>query len=125
MAQQFVINLSDRDLAILRHDLLDPEAWIMGAVVGKLASCTDRLIRDGSALLVADENVTSMPADRLALAATILEHPNYLDRRARDIARVVADHGYGILATDASVSALMALGLDETDARRRLALPEA
>jgi hypothetical protein len=79
-----LITLSPDDLAALRHDLLDPEAWIRTAVAEKIAACKRRMAQQAVAVLRADPAVTTMPAKDDELIAELVKRPDYKGRAARN-----------------------------------------
>lgn len=78
------INLSDDDLAVLQHDLVDPAEWIQQAVNSKVHKCRSRLINQELPKLIADPDVSDIPADESQLVKAIRTRPDYKDRKARD-----------------------------------------
>lgn len=76
------VELSGRDVAILKHDLKDIDEWVQRAVRGKVAACSTRLAQTGRALLAAD-GATMVPARDDDAIDAALAHPKYQNRAAR------------------------------------------
>ena len=79
------IPITDLELAVLKHDLIDPEQWLRDALKGKINNCRKRMERGEIDRLNADPTVTSIPKGN-ALVTNALANPNYKDRVARDAA---------------------------------------
>jgi len=84
MPTQFTVTVSDADLAILKHDLIDPEQWLRQAVTGKISACAKRLVAEARQVLEADPAVESMPAKPVALVAAYIARPGYKNRKAKE-----------------------------------------
>lgn len=80
---KITIDLSDLDVLALRHDLLDPEAWVRDAVRFKILACRERMAAAAIAALTADPKVKTMPADEDSLLDTLHKRTDYRDRAAR------------------------------------------
>ena len=78
------INLTALEEAILKNDLLDIEAWVRGALAGKINNCRKRMEAGEIARLQADPTVTSIPKNRDVLLEQAIASPSYKDRAARD-----------------------------------------
>lgn len=78
------IIITDTDLLVLQHDLLDPEDWVLKAVIGKVAACKKRLLRQWVPKLIEDPAVTQMPGEEAALIAMIVARPDYRNRVRRE-----------------------------------------
>jgi hypothetical protein len=84
MALTVTVNISDHDEKVLLHDLLDIDAWVQGAVAGKLNNCGKRMAQQATAVLKSDPSVETMPATDAGLQKALLERDDYKDRAARD-----------------------------------------
>ena len=78
------IELTDQQVACLLNDILNIEAWVTGAINGKLNNCKKRLIREWQPRLFDDPEVVTMPADESAFIDMVLARPDYKDRETRD-----------------------------------------
>ena len=83
--------ISTADLRCLSNDLLDVEAWVTGAIAGKVAACKSRLLDEWYPRLLADPDVPVIPGDEAALIALITRRSDYQDRRSRDAAAINAE----------------------------------
>lgn len=70
------IELSETEIKILEHDLLDVEQWVRQAVQGKINSCKKRMISPYKSPLVdlSDDEIVDQ----------ILQDPKYKNRVKRD-----------------------------------------
>jgi len=84
MPKRITINLSDADVMVLGHDLIDIDDWVQQAVAGKIASCAKRLAVEARQVLESDPAVESMPAKRAALVAAYIARPDYKNRKQRE-----------------------------------------
>jgi hypothetical protein len=86
MAITVTVNITDADQSILLNDLLDINAWVQAAVVGKVANSKTRMAEQASATLKADPSVSTMPATDDGLIEALLARDGYQNRAARDAA---------------------------------------
>lgn len=84
MPNRITIDLTDAEMAILAHDLLDPEQWIRDAVTGKITACMSRMAQEAQRILMADPAVTTMPTHPEAQIAELIKRPDYKTRKQRD-----------------------------------------
>ena len=84
MALVVVVNISNDEEACLLNDLLDIDDWVQKAVVGKIANCRKRFIREWQPKLFADPTVTTMPADEAGFITAVLARPDYKTRATRE-----------------------------------------
>lgn len=78
--------ISTADLRCLANDLLDIDAWVNGAIAGKVAACKSRLLDEWYPRLLADPDVPVIPGDESALIALITRRPDYQNRSSREAA---------------------------------------
>ena len=78
------IEISDSDVKCLENDLLDIEAWIQGAIDGKINNCKKRLLREWQTRLLADPTVQSVPGDEPGLIGYITRRADYQNRYQRE-----------------------------------------
>lgn len=83
MPKRIVIDLTDAEVTVLQHDLLDIDQWVRNAITGKVTACTKRLADEARRVLEADPAVTTMPAKPAALIAEYLKRPDYKNRVQR------------------------------------------
>lgn len=76
--------LTSIEETVLKNDLLDIQAWVDGAIDGKVANCKKRMIAEWRPILTADPDVESMPADDDKLIEVIVARDDYKDRAVRE-----------------------------------------
>ena len=86
MATTITVSISDADEKAMLNDLLDIDAWVQAAVVGKINNCKKRMAGQASAVLKADDSVESMPATDDGLITALLARDDYKNRAERDAA---------------------------------------
>ena len=77
--------LSDLDEKVLKNDLLDIQGWVDGAIEGKINNCKKRMLAEWQPKLLADPEVTSLPANEADLINLIVSRADYKDRASRDV----------------------------------------
>ena len=86
MALTITVDISDDDQKALLNDLLDIDAWVQAAVVGKINNCKKRMAASAAAVLKADASVETMPATDDGLISALLARDDYKNRAERDAA---------------------------------------
>ena len=86
MALTITVDISDADQKALLNDLLDIDAWVQAAVVGKINNCKKRMAIEATAVLKADASVETMPATDDGLITALLARNDYKNRAERDAA---------------------------------------
>ena len=86
MALTLTVNISDADEKAMLNDLLDIDAWVQAAVVGKINNCKKRMAIESTAILKADASVETMPATDDGLITALLARDDYKTRAERDAA---------------------------------------
>ena len=86
MALTITVEINDHDEKVLLNDLLDIDAWVQGAVIGKINNCGKRMAAQATAVLKSDASVETMPATDQGLQEALLARDDYKDRAARDAA---------------------------------------
>jgi hypothetical protein len=86
MAITITVSITDADQAVLLNDLLDIDAWVQAAVVGKVANCKTRMATEAASALKADPSISTMPATDDGLCAALMARDGYQNRAARDAA---------------------------------------
>ncbi len=76
--------LSSTEEAVLKNDLLDIQAWVDGAIDGKVSNCKKRMISEWLPKLYADDSVGSIPASEDEIVALIVARSDYKDRSSRE-----------------------------------------
>ena len=76
--------LTTTEESVLKNDLLDIQEWVNGAIDGKVNSCKKRMIAEWTPKLMADDSVSSIPANEDELIAMILARDDYKNRTERD-----------------------------------------
>ena len=84
MAVTITVNISDHNEKVLLHDLLDINPWVQAAVDGKINNCGKRMAAEATAVLKADNSVTSMPATDQGLQEALLARSDYKNRAQRE-----------------------------------------
>jgi hypothetical protein len=80
------VNINDADEKAMLNDLLDIDAWVQAAVVGKINNCKKRMANNATAVLKADASVEAMPATDDGLIDALLARDDYKNRAERDAA---------------------------------------
>jgi hypothetical protein len=80
----YTITINDTDLLALNNDLLDVDAWIQGAVTGKINACKKRMINEWQPIMFADDSVTSIPATQDEFITAVVARADYKNRADRD-----------------------------------------
>ena len=83
------MNIKSRTLTtteeqVLSNDLLDIQAWVDGAINGKINNCKKRMLQEWQPKLLADPAVTSLPATEEELLALIVARDDYKSRTERE-----------------------------------------
>ena len=76
--------LTTTEEQVLSNDLLDIQAWVDGAINGKINNCKKRMLQEWQPKLLADPAVTSLPATEEELIALIVARDDYKSRTERD-----------------------------------------
>ena len=76
----YTITINDTDLLALNNDLLDVDAWIQGAVTGKINACKKRMINEWQPIMFADDSVTSIPATQDEFIQAVVARADYKNR---------------------------------------------
>lgn len=84
MAITVTVEINDHDEKVLLNDLLDIDAWVQGAVSGKINNCGKRMAQQATAVLKSDASVETMPATDQGLQEALLARDDYKNRAARD-----------------------------------------
>jgi hypothetical protein len=82
------MNIKSRTLTtteeqVLGNDLLDIQAWVDGAINGKINNCKKRMLAEWQPKLLADPAVTSLPATEEELIALIVARSDYKNATTR------------------------------------------
>ena len=84
VGNKVIMEISDIDKKCLNNDLISIEEWIVSAIIGKINNCKKRLIREWHPKLMADADVTSIPASEEDFINMVTSRPDYKDRVQRD-----------------------------------------
>ena len=82
----YTVTTTAADETALNNDLLDKDAWIQAAVVGKVANCKKRMINTWRPIIFADDSVASIPANDDDFIALVVARDDYKTRAERDAA---------------------------------------
>lgn len=85
-----VVEISDADLAIVEHVVVEAQAWLAAAMAGKIAACKSRMAAEAMSVLSDDAAVDAMPASTDGLIAALQARPNYKNRAGREAVLVDA-----------------------------------
>jgi hypothetical protein len=80
----YTVTISAADETALDNDLLDKNAWIQAAVVGKISNCKKRMINTWRPIIFADDSVATIPANDDDFIALIVARDDYKTRAERD-----------------------------------------
>ena len=80
----YTVTITDADETALDDVLLDKNAWIQAAVVGKINNCKKRMINEWRPILFADDSVASVPANDDDFIAMIIARDDYKTRAERE-----------------------------------------
>lgn len=84
MPKKITITLTDAQVKLLEHELLDIDAWVQDAVNGRINYTVNVLADEAREVLTNDPTVDTVPADRDALIAAYTARPDYRNRKKRD-----------------------------------------
>ena len=80
----YTVTISAADETALDNDLLDKDAWIQAAVVGKINNSKKRMINEWRPILFADDSVASVPANDDDFIALVVARDDYKTRAERE-----------------------------------------
>ena len=83
MPKKIEINLTDDEIKILEHDLLDLDEWVKNAVKGKIENCKKRaaiVYRE----ILKTEGASMVPANDDVAAKQLFLRSDYENRKKRD-----------------------------------------
>ena len=75
-----IVNLSDFDKKVLKHELVDIQEWVQLALDGKINKVKKRLLKEAQDKLFSDENIENIPATISGSISLYLDRPYYQDR---------------------------------------------
>ena len=79
------IEIDDTDQLVLKNDLLDIDAWVQDAMIGKINNCWKRIQTEWTDKLMNDESFTdSIPSNKADFVTLVTSRSDYKDRKARD-----------------------------------------
>lgn len=84
MPKTISVTLTDAQVKVLEHELLDIDQWIKDAVTGRIDYAMNVLADEARIALMNDHAVDAMPAKRDALVAVYQSRPDYKNRKQRD-----------------------------------------
>ena len=79
--------LTNLEEAILMHELLDANAWVVGALDGKINNVKKRMLEEARRVLYADESVTQIPSSDDEIITMYVARDDYKTRAERDAER--------------------------------------
>ena len=79
------IKVNDTDQTVLKNDLLDIDAWVQDAMVGKINNAWKRMQQEWTTKLMNDDSFTdSIPSNKADFVTLVTARSDYKDRKARD-----------------------------------------
>jgi hypothetical protein len=78
------IDITSAERDCLLDAIPDIEAWVLGALRGKISKCEGRLITKWQPVLFADPEVPAIPASTDEFISTVMARPDYKNRAVRD-----------------------------------------
>ena len=86
------IEVDDTDQKVLKNDLLDIDAWVQSAMIGKINNCWKRMQQEWTTKLMNDESFTdSIPSNKADFVTLVTSRSDYKDRKARDDASKIGE----------------------------------
>ena len=76
--------LTTTEESVLKNDLLSLQAWVDGAIDGKVNNCKKRMLAEWMPKLYADDSVTQIPANQDEIIALVVARSDYLNRVERE-----------------------------------------
>lgn len=70
--------------SILMHELTDADAWVVGALDGKINNVKKRMLDEARKVLYADESVTQIPASDDGIIEMYVARSDYKNRAERE-----------------------------------------
>ena len=84
------VELTDTEQTILKNDLLDLDAWLQAAMVGKKNNCWKRMQSEWTTKLMNDSSFTDpIPSNQADFVKLVTARSDYKDRAARDKANKI------------------------------------
>jgi hypothetical protein len=80
----YTVTTAAADETALANDITDPNAWIQGAIAGKINNCKKRMINEWRPIIFADDSVATIPANDDDFIALIVARDDYKTRAERD-----------------------------------------
>ena len=79
------IKVDDTNQLVLKNDLLDIDAWVQAAMIGKINSCWKRMQREWTDKLMNDDSFTdAIPSNQADFVALVTARSDYQTRKQRD-----------------------------------------
>ena len=70
--------------SILMHELTDADAWVVGALDGKINNVKKRMLDEARKVLYADESVTQIPESDDGIIEMYVARSDYKNRAERE-----------------------------------------
>ena len=84
------VELTDTEQTILKNDLLDLDAWLQAAMVGKKNNCWKRMQSEWTTKLINDDSFTDpIPSNQADFVKLVTARSDYKHRAARDKANKI------------------------------------
>jgi hypothetical protein len=77
------VSINELDEKILKHELLDIQAWVQDAVNGKVNNIKNRLLKEAQEKLFEDKEVQSIPGNVEGMLELYFSRPYYLNREQK------------------------------------------
>ena len=79
------VTIDDTDQKIMKNDLVDIDAWVQDAVIGKKNNTWKRFQSEWTKKLMDDETFTDpIPSNKTDFVNLVTARPDYKDRATRD-----------------------------------------
>jgi len=79
------VTIDDTDQKIMKNDLVDIDAWVQDAVIGKKNNTWKRFQSEWTKKLMDDESFTdAIPSNKTDFVNLVLARPDYKDKTARE-----------------------------------------
>ncbi len=84
MPKKITITLTDEQVKVLEHELIDIDDWIADAIDGRINHSVNVIANEAQEALMNDPDVETMPTKRDALVAVYMARPDYKNRAQKE-----------------------------------------
>lgn len=82
---RYTVELTELEQQILKHQLLNVNEWIQGAVRGKINKCRKAMLQEASRALLSDPDTENIPATEEGVLSTFMSMTGYKNREDREL----------------------------------------